>query len=278
MAVWGAIATALFCMTFVTTNERVEPPAKQETNLVAELGDLARNGPWMVMFLLGVLVMTSFWIRSATTVYYFKYFVNRDSLFEWFAISGTFASILGIGLTAPLARLVGGKKRLYMALMAIGGLLTLLFYVIPPDRLALIFGLNILIGIVLGPQAPLVWAMYADTADYSEWKTGRRATGLVFSAATFALKLGGALAGWVTGQLLTRFGYVANQAQTAESLYGILVLMSVLPGMLGIMAAVAVLLYKLDDGLMTEIEAELLARRLASEPSVHRAASGASQA
>jgi GPH family glycoside/pentoside/hexuronide:cation symporter len=125
----------------------------------------------------------------------------------------------------------------------------------------LMFGLNMLINFILGPNAPLVWAMYADTADYAEWRTGRRATGLVFSSATFAQKAGGAVGGWLTGMLLTWFGYVANADQTPESLFGILLLMSVIPGILGILAAFAVLFYRLDDRFMKQVEHDLQKRR-----------------
>src|SRR6185436_15194773 len=226
-----------------------------------ELRDLAGNTPWMVLFVLGVIVMTNFWIRSATTVYYFKYVVGRENLFEPFAVCGTMASIVGIALTGPLSRLMGGKKPLYMAVMGAGSVLVMLFSLVPPDNLTLIFGLNILAGFVMGPQAPLVWAMYADTADYSEWKTGRRATGLVFAAATFALKLGSAFAGWTTGQLLTHYGYAAGEVQTVQSLRGILVLMSVVPGALGLFAAATAGFYRLGDAKMQEIESDLFARR-----------------
>src|SRR6185436_6866950 len=167
----------------------------------------------------------------------------------------------GIMLTRPLTRLAGGKKPLYIAGMSVGSVLVSLFYVVPPEDVFLLFALNVATGLVMGPQAPLVWAMYADTADYSEWKTGRRATGLIFAAATFALKLGAAFAGWTTGQLLTHFGYAAGEAQTIQSLRGIVALMSVVPGALGLLAAATAWFYKLGDAKMQEIESDLFARR-----------------
>ena len=39
---------------------------------------------------------------------------------------------------------------------------------------------QVLISFCAGIVSPLMWSMYADIADYSEWKTGRRATGLIF--------------------------------------------------------------------------------------------------
>lgn len=272
MLVWGAIATLMFWGAFVSTRERVQPSADQKADLRAELGDLAGNGPWMVLFALGVIVMTNFWIRSATTLYYFKYVVGRENLLEPFAVCGTVASIFGIMLTGPLTRLLGSKKRLYMVVMAAGSVLVALFWVVPPNDVTLVFALNIATGVVMGPQAPLVWAMYADTADYSEWRTGRRATGLIFAAATFSLKLGSAFAGWTTGQLLDRFGYTANQMQTTESLRGIVFLMSVVPGALGLLAAATATFYPLGDERMRGIETDLEARRASARPRIEDAA------
>ena len=89
-----------------------------------------------------------------------------------------------------------------MILMAIVAALSLVFYFVPNDNITLMFVLQILIGLALGPKSPLVFSMYADTADFSQWRTGRRATAMIFSAAAFAQKLGGALAGAMIGWML----------------------------------------------------------------------------
>jgi GPH family glycoside/pentoside/hexuronide:cation symporter len=264
MGLYGLVAAVMFVAAFASTKERVQPPAAVKSDVRQELKDLMHNGPWMVMFVLGLLVIASFWIRGGTTVYYFKYCVQDQGLVGWFLSLGTLAAIVGIALTGPLTRRFD-KRKLYMGLMAVSGVLTGLFYFLEPSDIVSIFALNLLINFILGPNAPLVWAMYADTADYSEWKTGRRATGLVFSAATFAQKAGGAVGGWLTGMLLAYFGYQANVAQSAESQTGILLLMSVVPGVLCIVAAVAVYFYKLDDTSMKAIERELDARRRDAE-------------
>jgi GPH family glycoside/pentoside/hexuronide:cation symporter len=261
MVIWGGLAAALFIVCFGTTRERVSPPARQQSNLKRELLDLLGNGPWMVMFLLGVVTLTSFITRSQSTAYYFKYYVKNEALTGVFISSGMIASIAGIALTGPLSRLVGGKKNLFILLMAVSGVLTLVFYLLPPTSAALIIGFNALITFIQGPNSPLVWAMYADTADYGEWKTGRRNTGLIFAAATMAQKGGGAVAGMLNGVLLSAFGYVANVEQTARSLSGIRLTMSIIPGLFCLLAAASTLLYRLDDRTMKSIEQDLLARR-----------------
>jgi GPH family glycoside/pentoside/hexuronide:cation symporter len=104
--------------------------------------------------------------------------------------------------------------------------------------------------------------MIADAADYAEWKNGRRATGLFFSAATFAQKggwgIGGALAGW----LLAAYGYVEQAAeQTAFALTGIKLLISVFPGVLYISCAAALIFYTIDEATCATMKRELEERR-----------------
>jgi GPH family glycoside/pentoside/hexuronide:cation symporter len=102
-----------------------------------------------------------------------------------------------------------------MILMTITALLSSAFFFVPKDQIWLMFALQIGMGLALGPKSPLAFSMYADTADYNEWRTGRRATAMTFAAATFSQKLGTAIAVAVIGAIFTRLGYVANAAQSA---------------------------------------------------------------
>jgi glycoside/pentoside/hexuronide:cation symporter, GPH family len=261
MVIWGLLAAVLFFVTFTTTRERVEPPAEQKADIRREVKDLLTNGPWLVMFALGLITLTALIIRGQTTAYFFKYYVGDEALMSAFVSTHMLAVIAGVVLTAPLTRLFRGKRNLYATLLAASGLLFALFYVIPPRATGTLIGLNIVVSFIGGPIAPLVWAMYADTADHGEFTNGRRNTGLVFAAATMAQKGGGALAGVVNGVLLTSFGYVANVTQSPQSILGIRAMMSLIPGGLLLVAAAVTLLYKLDDRRMKAIELELLQRR-----------------
>jgi GPH family glycoside/pentoside/hexuronide:cation symporter len=125
----------------------------------------------------------------------------------------------------------------------------------------MIFALQIISSFIIGFNSPLVWAMFADTADHAEWRTGRRNTGLFFASAIFATKIGFAVGAWIFGLLLTFFGYEANMEQSARSIHGIILSMSWIPCGMMVMAAALMLLYPLSDPLMVKIEAELKERR-----------------
>jgi len=262
MAAWGLAASGLFVVTFWNTRERIAPSPAQETQVRQDVKDLAQNGPWLVLFFLALIIMITITLRASTSAYYFKYFVGRPDLLAAFVPAYMAAAAAGAALTPVLTRFLD-KKLLLMLLMSATGLLSVAFYFIPKDQIALMFALQIVIGLVLGPKSPLAFSMYADTADYNEWRTGRRATALTFAAATFSQKLGTALAAAVIGSVFTALGYVANTAQSHRSQTGILMLMSFIPAAFAFAAAAVMMRYKLDKHKMAQIQIDLAARKAA---------------
>jgi GPH family glycoside/pentoside/hexuronide:cation symporter len=262
MAVYGVVAAILFYITFATTKERVQPAADQSSSLKSDLKDLTRNRPWMVLLVMGISSLAYAIIRGGSVIFYFKYYIGNEDQSSTFMITGTVAFIAGVAATQYLSGRFG-KKRLYIFVMGLSSILTCLFFFVSREQIGLIFALNIVTMLVMAPQAPLIWAMYADTADYSEWKNKRRATGLVFSAATFAQKFGIALGGGAAGWLLALFGFVANVEQSPETLQGIRLMMSFIPGIAAVIATIAALFYELDDPKMKQIEQDLATRRAA---------------
>ena len=256
MVVFAAMATALFLVTFSSTRERVTVDTAIETNLARDLRDLVTNVPWLVLFVVGLFNLTFTSIRSGTVVYYFKYVVGEEGLASGFLVAGTVTTLIGVALTPWLAKQLG-KKYLFITATATSGLLAASFYLIEPGNYSALLAVQVLASLAAGPTAPVVWAMYADCADYSAHRNKRRATGLVFSAATFAQKMGWTLGGALTGWLLAWYGFEANTAQSDGAVHGIRLMFSVIPGVIGIGAALAMLAYPLDDAEVKRISAEL---------------------
>ena len=262
MAIYGVIACALFFNLFRATRERVAPIAEQQSSPLRDIADLGGNRPWMVLFVLALVIMVTISTRLGAAAYYMKYYVGRPDQTGWFLTVYGFA-LAGGSLITPLLTRMLDKKRLMIVLLILVGVLSIGFYFLPKGQMLAAYILQIAIGLCLGPKSPLTFSMYADTADYTEYKTGRRATAMTFSAATFAQKLGGALASAVIGWVLASLGYVANQAQTGASQQGILWLMSQVPGVLALIAAGLMCFYDLDDKRLATIQAELTARKTA---------------
>ena len=260
MVLYGICAIILLLLCFAATKERVAPPVQQNPDTMRDVENLFGSRPWIV--LVGVLLLTlaAFAIKGSVTTYYFKYFVHREDLVGLFLLANGFAFIVAVSLTSYLNKFFG-KKPLFMFALGAGGLVVLLFSLAKPEDIRLMFGLQIMSSFIIGFNSPLVWAMFADTADHAEWRTGRRNTGLVFASAIFATKIGFAIGAWMLGLILAFFGYIANVAQTSRSIHGIILSMSWIPGLMLVMAAAMMMLYPLSDPLMVKIEAELKQRR-----------------
>ncbi|WP_089024901.1 MFS transporter [Pseudocolwellia agarivorans] len=256
MGLYGILAAMLFSFSFYSTKERIAPPANQKTPVIQDLKDLTKNKPWIVLFCLALIIMMTISLRGSTGTFYFKYFVGREDLIGSFSLAYMLSLAVGAAST-PLLTKFFDKKSLLTLLMMIVAILSVGFYFVPKDHIQLMFTLQILIGLALGPKSPLVFSMYADTADYSQWKTGRRATAMIFSAAAFAQKLGGAIAGAMIGWILASMGYIANQAQTGASEQGIVLLMTLIPGVIAIVAVVAIRFYPLTDEQQKQIQHDL---------------------
>jgi GPH family glycoside/pentoside/hexuronide:cation symporter len=149
----------------------------------------------------------------------------------------------------------------YACLLGVAGVATALYYFLEPKDVMAMFGLQLVLSFAVGPVSVLQWAIYTDTADYSEWKTGRRATGLVMSASLFALKMGIALGVAGLAWILAAYGYEANQEQTEKGLLGIRMVMSVYPAIFAVIGMFVMFFYPLKKHTMMQVETELVARR-----------------
>jgi GPH family glycoside/pentoside/hexuronide:cation symporter len=263
MMIFAVISIALFWVTFATTRERVKP-LQDKPSLKLDFKAMLGNGPWMALFFAAIFTLMNVAVRNGAIMYYFKYYVGDDGtpiflIFDKTAVFmslGLFVMIAGIACTKALASRFD-KRNLLIVLSLLNALALAAFFVIPPDQYWLMVLVNAVGTFIVGPTPALVWAMYADTADYGEWKSGRRTTGLVFSALQFAQKLGLAVGAGLSGIILSLFGFVANEAQSDLSITGIRLMFSIFPAALALSGVIAIYFYPLKDKKMKEIEAEL---------------------
>ena len=263
MVLYGVLAVLLFLLCFMTTRERVTPPEDQNPDLKQDMKDMFSSRAFLVMMGVAIIMITSFVLKGSVSAYYFKYYVHRNDLLGPFLVSNALAFLAAVILAPPIAKRFD-KKALFMAAIGIGGVIIAGFWFASPSDIGAMFALQILSSFVIGFNSPLLWAMFADTADDAEWRLGRRNTGLVFASAIFGTKIGLAIGAWVTGLILTWFGYVANMEQSATSLLGIRLSMSVIPAAMLVIAAILMKAYPLNDQLMVQIESDLKTRKKAA--------------
>jgi len=261
---YAITAAILFVITFLSTKERVQPVSSRSSLWSRDIKDLLSNGPWMVMFAFAMLRLLAGWMQGSATAYYFTYYVNAT--FGYFMVAGSVATIVGILFAKPLRNWLGAKNLMAIATF-LSAIITAGFWFIGPDQIVAMYTLQILSSLVGGPLTVLLFASYADIADYSEWKTGRRATGLIFAAATFSQKMGSAIGGAIPGWCLASYGFVSpidgvTQQQSLVTINGIIAMMSVFPAIATGAAAIVILLYPLNRRRLAEIQADLDARKL----------------
>jgi len=274
MGILSALAVVLFFITFASTKERVQPPKGQKTPFKQDLSDLLSNMPWILIGTATVFQLIYICMRGGAIMYYFKYFVQnqqmtlfgKDYSFSYeglsssFLMAGTVMTIIGVVLAPYISRIIG-KSISYAGFLGLAGISTGLFYFVGRQDIILMFVLQLITSFAVGPVSVLQWAIYTDTADYSEWKKGRRATGLVMSASLFALKLGIALGVSALAWILAGYGFEPNQDQTAKGLLGIRMVMSVYPAIFAMIGMVLMFFYPLKKHMMMQVETELVERR-----------------
>ena len=272
VVVIAILCIILFFGCFAWTKERVKPIKEAQNPLKEDLKDLFKNKPWWILLGAGVAALVFNSIRDGATVYYFKYFVVEEdyATVSFFGMSyvlsglylalGQAANIIGVIAAAPVSNRIG-KRNTYMWAMIIATVLSVIFYWFDKEDLIWMFVFQALISICAGSIFPLLWSMYADCADYSELKTGNRATGLIFSSSSMSQKFGWAIGTAITGWLLGFFGFQANAVQSEEAISGIKMFLSFLPAVGTILSVVFISMYPLTEKKMKDITTELECKR-----------------
>lgn len=301
MTVFAVVGTAFFLITFATTRERIVPAKEQTGGVLQDLTDLLHNRPWKVMLALTVLVFINLALKGGTYIYYFQYYMSEAALagfldtsgfnhfigglnatlngwglsgFTWpedpatsafslFNACGILCMILGIGVSRHLADRFG-KRSVFGGALLVSTVFLLAFYFLPPTAVAVGFAAFMLHGFFYGITIPLLWAMIADVADYSEWKNHRRATAIIFSAMLCGLKIGLSIGGALVAGILAHHGYQAGAEQQPQAVVdGIRLTVSVYCSLPFLLAVVLLLLYEIDKKMEARIEQDLHARRQA---------------
>ncbi len=301
IGLFAALSIVFFVITFLSARERIQPDPKQKSSLRQDFADLLKNAPWKSMFILTLFLFITLALWGSGMFYYFTYYADKESLFGFlqslglvtstgsegwwhgllsafglvaledrsnvasvgfslFNMSGQLVTIFGV-LSSTALSMRFGKKKVFLVGLSLTTIFTALFVIAPANAIGLVFLLNILKSLAYGPTIPLLWAMMADVADYSEWKQRRRATGFIFAGIVFALKAGLGFGGAICGWLLSMYGYVPNAVQNEQALTGIRMTASIYPAITFLIGVIALSFYGISRSLNVQIQNELAERR-----------------
>lgn len=288
----AVIGTIMLLITFFTTRERIVPTTEQKSTFKQDIHDLTQNKPWIIMLILTILIFITLALKGGSYVYYFNNYVDATVLaeriqpiisglqsvgitffgsdpvsagFGLFNAGGIICMLFGIGLSKKLADTYG-KRDVFGVALAISTIFIILFITFNPSQVLLMFGAQMLHGFFYGITIPLLWAMIADVADYSEWKNYRRATAIIFSAMMVGLKaglsIGGALVSWIIGL----YGYIHAEAgqtvvQPETVAHGVKLMVSIYAAIPFIIGCVLLFMYEINKHKEIQIEQDLAERR-----------------
>lgn len=286
---WLAIiGTIMLIITFLTTKERIVPKPEQKSSLKQDLGDLFKNKPWIIMLVLTTFVFITLAMKGGSYVYYFNNYVDKQTLtnfvqpitkmlsdiglnffgkdpvsagFGLFNAGGIIFMIVGITLSKKFADKYG-KRDVFGVALFISTVFIFAFIFFPPQSVGLMFGSQILHGFFYGITIPLLWAMIADVADYSEWKNNRRATAIIFSAMLIGLKVGLSIGSASLTGILGFYHYVPNgSVQPVEAVQGTKMLVSLFPSIPFLAGIGLLFFYEINKKMEVQIENDLTQRR-----------------
>lgn len=299
MTIFAVVGVIFFIITFLTTKERVIPKPEQQSSVKQDLKDLFKNKPWICMVILTVFIFITLSLKGGMYVYYFKNYLSQADLakflqnigfngfiakldsglinmgfpgFTWpkdvatsgfslFCAVSIIMSLIGITISKPLADKFG-KRNVFGISLFLSALCLLMFIFYSPQAIGLVYVTVFAHGFFYGISTPLLWAMIADVADYSEWKNNRRATAIIFSAMIFGLKAGLSIGGALVAGILAVFGYDQTLAvQSHQVLTGIKLSVSVFPTLTFFVSVACLFFYEIDKKEEILIQKELMARR-----------------
>ncbi len=302
MILFASMGIVFFIITFLSTRERIVPIVEKRTTVRQDFADLSKNLPWMITLIVTVLYFITLALKGGAYIYYFENYLDESALtaflrdigfrefiaslnglitslgmseFYWpddaptsafslFNACSIIMQIVGIGFSRFIADRFGKRNTFGVALF-ISTLFLLVFYWFPPDAIGLVYLANIGHGLAFGVTVPILWAMVADVADYSEWRNNRRATAIIFSAMMVGLKAGLSLGGALLAAILAYYGYDATlPQQSGDTILGIKAAISIYASIPFFVASAALFFYAIGKDMEGRIESELNERRRAA--------------
>ncbi len=288
----AVIGSVMLLITFFTTKERIIPTSDQKSSLKEDLKDLSKNKPWIIMLTVTALIFITLAMKGGSYVYYFNNYVDEPALasfispitnffnsvgmnffgedprsagFGLFNAGGIIMMIVGITFSKRFADKYG-KRDAFIASLFISTLFIVAFIFYPPKSVGLMFLSQILHGFFYGISTPLLWAMIADVADYSEWKNNRRATAIIFSAMMVGLKVGLSIGSSLVSSIIGHYGYISSEGsehviQPETVAAGAKMLVSIFPAIPFFASCGLLFFYKIDKKMEVQIEQDLKERR-----------------
>ncbi len=243
---------------FKNTKERVEPP-KTKVKLSDAVRAVRANKP--MFFVLVVFFSNVFMnITQGLNVFFFTYNLGNASLMSIFGII-SLASTVGFFVIPSLTRRFK-KKHLLMAIVTMDIAVRIVWFSFGYSSVIVSFVFIAITMLLYTATGPLISSMLAETIEYTELKTGKRNEAITFSGQTFTGKLSVAIAGGLTGVILTWINYAPNQGQTEATMDALFFVVALLPALGSLIRLIVMYFYSYTEEEYNDVVEKLEQRRL----------------
>ncbi|MDR1406785.1 MAG: MFS transporter [Tannerella sp.] len=261
--IYGVAGLAALLFSFAGVRERVvisrEEQAKVKfTDLFTEV---VRNKPLRVVSFMFITAFAIMAISNSASTYFVKYNLGNENLIAYYNVISALPALVILPFMPMLRKKLGKKGLLYLSLVisfvGFAGL-----FVLPADRVVMIFVFQAIRSIGFGVTGAFIWSLIPEAISYGEWLTGKRISGIANALTGFFFKFGLALGGFVPGIVLAITGFDPDLgAQSDTALFGIRLLLAALPALLVVLLAFIVSRYNLTDTQLVEYGKEIEKRK-----------------
>jgi sugar (glycoside-pentoside-hexuronide) transporter len=251
-SVYGAVLILMLLITFWGTKGVGHQSAQvqkgkpsSEMTIANQLKTVVYNKYLLLLLVFILVYQLAQSTGSGAALFFFKYNLGKANLFSLYSLIGFSVLMCGVLINPLLVKKVGKRNVGIISLIVL--ILSFIGFYLNSTDVTMVFVFGALSYLGLGLMAPLPWSMVPDTIEYGHWKIGLRSEGTIYSAFIFVQLLATAIGAKLTGAILSAYGYVPNVEQSAASLQGILILVTIVPIIGAAIGIVVLLLYKLDE-------------------------------
>ncbi|PQZ84517.1 MULTISPECIES: MFS transporter [unclassified Brevundimonas] len=237
--VYSVVAAAVLLICFASTREEVVEAEHAPIRFRDMFAAMAVNRPFLLLFAATALGATGYTMAGKAVIYYIKYWVGSEAAVTLALVVGLGAAALAMIPWMLVARRFS-KRAVWLAGAMINVVAFGVILAFAPRGGVLLWGALVAIGVGNSAFILTFWSMIPDTVEFGEWRTGTRAEGPLFGLIAFSQKVALGLGTGLIGVLLDVVGYTPNQAQTPETLRGIVLLYGLGP-MLLFLGSIAVI-------------------------------------
>lgn len=267
--VFGILSIVSYMVLCTLTKERVREVRKEGEKF--EYGKVIKaalkNRPLIGVMVATIGSMLTITGSSQTYSYIYKEVYHNTDMIMISTVAAMPFMFVVFPLIPKLVRKFG-KRNVILLTSAISlgfSLIKLIFYI---DSVVLYTALNICTMIGQTAFTMLIWALVSDCLDYSEWKTGVRSDGSMYSLYTFSRKIGSTIASTGIAASLGLVGYVSglNVVQTPEAVTGIYYVCNAIPALCYALQLIGIgLIFNLDKTKTDEMYAAMAEKRAAQK-------------